>query len=75
MLNQIHGHSWVVAKGYGHGGGAQAGMGDFCCMHPIGIHINTKGDMCRFVTSSGHQDIPILWDAVTACSRLAGVCV
>lgn len=73
MLNQIHaGHSRMVAKGYGHGGGARAGIVDFQCMHPIGIHINTKGDMCRFVTSSGHQGIPILRKA---CSRLAGVCV
>ena len=50
-------------------------MGDLGCMHPVGTHINTKGDMCRYVTSSSRQDLPILRAAVTACSWLAGITV
>lgn len=75
MLNQIHGHCRMVARRYGRGGKARAGKGDLGCMHPVGTHINTKGDMCQYVTSSGCEDLPILRAAVTACSRLAGVAV
>jgi hypothetical protein len=76
MLNQIHaGHCRMVARRYGHGGKARAGKGNLGCMHPVGTHINTKGDMCQYVTSSGCEDLPILRAAVTACSRLAGVAV
>jgi hypothetical protein len=44
-------------------------------MHPVGTHINTKRDMCQYVTSSGCEYLPILRAVVTACLRLAGVAV
>ena len=75
MFDQTHGHCQMVAKRYGCGGGVRAGMGDIGCMHPIGTHINTKGDKCQYVTSSGCQDLPILRAAVTACLQLAGIAV